>query len=140
MPLVRISVYSSTTAKQRAAIAKAVYEAMGETIDIPEGDRFIVITSHDEQELFIDPHYMNVQRTDAYVLVQIFLSRGRSIEKKQALYARIAELLHQEAQVPAGDVMVVLTENNVEDWSFGNGEAQYLLNPPVWAREAREGS
>jgi 4-oxalocrotonate tautomerase len=50
MPLVRISVYSSTIGTQRASIARAVYVAMRETIDIPEGDRFIVLTSHGARE------------------------------------------------------------------------------------------
>jgi phenylpyruvate tautomerase PptA (4-oxalocrotonate tautomerase family) len=139
MPLVRISVYSSTTSKERTAIADAVYEAMRETIGIPEGDRFIVLTAHGENELFIDPRFMGVTRTERYVMVQILLSRGRTVEKKQALYARIAERLYDAAQVPAGDVMIVLTENSFADWSFGDGKAQYVLSPPAWAGQAKEG-
>lgn len=72
MPLVRISIHSSTSDGQRAAIANGGYDAMRETIDIPDGDRFIVLSSHDKGEMLIDPHYMDVQRTDAYVLIQIF--------------------------------------------------------------------
>jgi 4-oxalocrotonate tautomerase len=140
MPLVRIFVYSSTTCEQQTAISSAVYEAMREAIGIPEGDRFIVLTEHEKEELLIDPRYMGVRRSERYVLVQIFLSRGRTVEQKQALYARIAERLNKSAQVPAGDVMIVLNENSLEDWSFGNGEAQYVLNPPAWARKAGEGN
>ena len=140
MPLVRISVYSSTTSEGRAAIANAVYEAMRETIGIPEGDRFIVVTSHGHDEFFVDPHFMGLDRTERYVLVQIFLSRGRAVGTKQALYARLAERLHQAAGIPKGDVMIVLTENSYEDWSFGDGVAQYVLNPPAWARKTVEGN
>ena len=140
MPLVRISVSSSTTGEQRSAIAAAVYEAMRETIDIPEGDRFIVFSTHDKSDLFVDQHFMGMQRTDRYTLVHIFLSRGRSVEKKQALYACLAARLHDAAQIPADDVMIVLTENNPEDWSFGKGQAQFVLNPPSWMRTAEKGN
>jgi 4-oxalocrotonate tautomerase len=140
MSLVRISVYSSTTSQDRAAIADAVYEAMRETIGIPEGDRFIVVTPHGENQLFIDATYMGVQRTEQYLLVQIFLSRGRTAEQKQALYVRVAERLYEAANVPAGDVMIVLNENDLEDWSYGKGEDQFVLDPPAWVRKAEEGN
>jgi phenylpyruvate tautomerase PptA (4-oxalocrotonate tautomerase family) len=64
------------------------------------------------------------------VIIQIFLSRGRTVEKKQALYRSIVERLHAFAGVRKEDVMIVLTEVGTEDWSFGLGEAQYVLNPP----------
>jgi phenylpyruvate tautomerase PptA (4-oxalocrotonate tautomerase family) len=140
MPLVRVSVYNSTPPATRKAIASAIYEAMRGTIGIPEGDRFIVLTAHDPAELFIDPNYMDANRTEQYVLVQIFLSRGRTVEKKQALYARVAQRLHEEAGIPIDDVMIVLNENSFEDWSFCKGEAQYVLNPPAWAQKTPQGN
>ncbi len=140
MPLVRISVHAGVAGSQRAAIAKAVYEAMRETIGIPEGDRFIIVTAHGDEELFVDPNFMEMQRTQRFVLTQIFLSRGRTVEQKQALYARVAERLGAAAGTPPDDVMVVLTENGFQDWSFGKGQAQYVLNPPRWAQNAAEGN
>ena len=140
MPLVRISVHSSVPAETRKAIASAVYESMRETIGIPEGDRFILLSAHNEDEWFIDPNFPRLQRSEKYVLIHITLSRGRTIEQKQVLYARIAERLHQAAEIPLDDVMTELTENSLEDWSFGKGQAEYVLNPPAWARKAAEGN
>ena len=138
MPFVRVEVFDATSAATRAVIADAVYEAMRETIGIPEGDRFIVVSARGKDELFVDRAFQGMQRTDRFVLVQIVLSHGRSQEKKQALYRRVAERLHQSAGVPADDVMVVLTENNATDWSFGKGVAQFILNPPAWVQPAGE--
>jgi phenylpyruvate tautomerase PptA (4-oxalocrotonate tautomerase family) len=140
MPLVRISVAASTAPAQRQTIASSVYEAMRETIGIPEGDRFILVTPHGPDEMFIDPGFMGMQRTDRFILVQIFLSQGRTVEQKQALYARIAERLEQAVGVAGDDVMTVLTENTFVDWSFGKGVAQYVLNPPSWARKTEKGN
>jgi len=139
VPLVRISVSSSTTPKQREAIAHSVYEAMRATIGIPEGDRFILVTPHGEGEMFIDPGFMGMRRCSSFMLVQIFLSKGRTIEQKQALYAQIAGKLHLAVGVSTEDVMTVLTENTPADWSFGNGEAQFVLNPPSWVKQSQEG-
>jgi phenylpyruvate tautomerase PptA (4-oxalocrotonate tautomerase family) len=111
---------------------------MRETIGIPEGDRFILVASHSADEWFIDPNFPGMNRSEKYVLIHITLSRGRTVEQKQALYARIAERWHKAADIPSDDVMIVLSENNFEDWSFGKGQAQYVLNPPAWARKAAE--
>ena len=64
-------------------------------------------------------------RTQGIVIVQVFLSSGRTTEQKKAFYARAANLLAAEAMVRPEDVTVVLTENTREDWSFGQGVAQY---------------
>ncbi len=140
MPLVRISVYESTPLSDRKAIADAVYEAMRETIGIPEGDKFIVVTAHPAEELFIDPTFQGMKRTARFILSQIFLSQGRTVEQKQALYKRIAERLQDAIGVVTDDVMTVLTENSYRDWSFGKGVAQFVLNPPAWVQKIAEGN
>jgi 4-oxalocrotonate tautomerase len=135
MPLVRISVYSVVASQDLKIISDCVYEAMRETIGIPEGDRFMVATRHPAEELLIDPHFMNMERTDSFILVHIFLSQGRTVEQKQELFRAVARRLHDAMGVSTNDVMTVLTENTYVDWSFGNGDAQYILNPPAWVRK-----
>jgi phenylpyruvate tautomerase PptA (4-oxalocrotonate tautomerase family) len=139
MPLVRISVYDSFPSGKRPALADAVYTSMREAIGIPEGDRFVVFTSHSSDALFVDPQFMGANRDERFVLIHITLSRGRSVAQKQALYALIAERVTETASIPSDNIMVVLTENNLEDWSFARGEAQYVLNPPAWARKLDNG-
>jgi len=135
MPLVRISIDATTRPETRKAVASAVYEAMRATIGIPEGDRFILFSSHGSADWVIDSRFPNVERSKQFVLIQITLNRGRTVEQKQALYAQIAQRLESPAGISPDDVMIVLTENNFADWSFGKGEAQYVLNPPAWARK-----
>jgi len=134
MPLVRISVGEAVASEKRRLLAEAVYDAMRATIGIPEGDKFVVLTAHAEQELIADPHFMGMQRTNEFAVVHITLRRGRTTEKKQALYREIAKLFEERAGIAPDNVMIVLTENDLDDWSFGRGEAQYVLNPPAVAR------
>jgi phenylpyruvate tautomerase PptA (4-oxalocrotonate tautomerase family) len=78
-----------------------------------------------KDNLIADPTYLNVPRTGNSVFVEITLLRGRTIELKKALYQRIAERLSESPGIPKEDILIVLTENDAADWSFGMGEAQY---------------
>jgi 4-oxalocrotonate tautomerase len=126
MPLVRIDLKRGKSVDYRRALADGVYEAMREAIGIPENDRFIVVSEHDADNLSYDRHYLGIERSDELVIVQIALRRGRSVEVKQALYRAIAERLSSAPGVRPADVFVTLVENGAEDWSFGDGVAQYV--------------
>lgn len=110
----------------RRALADGVYEAMREAIKIPENDRFIIISEHDRDNLSYDRHYLGIERSDDFVAVQIALRRGRTVEAKQTLYRQITERLAASPGVRPADVLITLVENDAEDWSFGNGVAQYV--------------
>ena len=125
MPLVRIALRKGAKPEFRRAVGDAVHRAMVETIKVPEQDRFQVITEHDESGLIYDPSYLGISRSDGVVLIQIALNIGRTVEMKKALYARIAQLLQERPGVRPEDVFVGLVEVPKENWSFGNGIAQY---------------
>jgi 4-oxalocrotonate tautomerase len=61
------------------------------------------------------------------VMIQITLNEGRALEQKKALYQAIADGLNQTLGVARGDVFVNLVEVKKENWSFGNGIAQYAI-------------
>jgi 4-oxalocrotonate tautomerase len=58
-------------------------------------------------------------------MIQVALSSGRSLEIKKTLYKRMADLLSHSAGVRPEDVLINLVEVGKENWSFGNGIAQY---------------
>jgi len=125
MPLVRISLLEGKPESYKRKVADAVHRALVETISIPAQDRFQIITDHKNSDFIYDPQYLNISRTNELVIIQISLSAGRSIEIKKSLYRCIADLLHEEAGLRKEDVFVNLVEVGKENWSFGNGEAQY---------------
>jgi 4-oxalocrotonate tautomerase len=125
MPLVRISLREGKSEQYRKALGEGVHRAMVEAIDAPPGDRFQVITEHPPGGLVYDPNYLGIERTDDIVMVQITLSAGRKPPQKRKLFQRIAEILAANPGVRPQDVMINLVETAWENWSFGNGEAQY---------------
>jgi 4-oxalocrotonate tautomerase len=129
MPLVRIDLIKGRPETEVAAIGNAVQHALMDCLDVPKRDHFQVITEHASGRLIYDPDYLDVKRTDGIVLVQVFLSAGRSTAQKLAFYAKAAELLARDAKVRPEDVTITLAENVRENWSFGNGVAQYVVLP-----------
>jgi 4-oxalocrotonate tautomerase len=125
MPLVRISLIAGKPEFYKRKVADAVHRALVETISIPAQDRFQIITEHDPADFIFDPQYLNISRTPDIAIIQIALSSGRSVDIKKALYKRMAELLQREAGLRKEDVFINLVEVAKENWSFGNGEAQY---------------
>ena len=128
MPLVRIDLIEGMGDHRVAAIGSAVHEALVATLGVPERDHFQIINEHARDRFIYDRSYLDIQRGDHPVFVQVFLS-ARTTQEKQAFYAAVAKGLSEKAHVKPEDVAIVLTHNTREDWSFGNGEAQYVTRP-----------
>jgi hypothetical protein len=84
------------------------------------------LTEHDAEGMIYDPDYLGINHTDDVVFAQIFLRRGRTIGVKRELYRDIVASLGRYPGLRSQDVLIVSMENDLVDWSFGNGEAQYL--------------
>lgn len=124
MPLVRIDLPKTITARRRDVIADVVYQTLVDVLAVPADDRFQII-SHGTTQLRIDEHYLGIERSPEAFIVDITLNAGRSTELKKQFYAELVTRLHQQADVRPEDVTIALTEVAKENWSFGNGLAQY---------------
>ena len=125
MPFVRIDLARGRAAHTRRAIGDIVYRAMTEVINVPTGDKFQVIAEHAPEDLNVTPAYLGVRYSPGIVFIQITLNQGRTVEQKRAFYRRIADDLQRELGIDRQDVVINLVEVAKENWSFGNGEAQY---------------
>ncbi len=125
MPLVRIALVEGKSDDYKKKISDAVHQAMVETINVPPLDRFQIITSLPKADFIYDPSYLDISRSDDLVMIQITLNTGRTLELKKAFYKRVVELLAQEVKLRPQDVLINLVEVAKENWSFGNGIAQY---------------
>jgi phenylpyruvate tautomerase PptA (4-oxalocrotonate tautomerase family) len=125
MPLVRIDINRGRTRRQVRAICDAIHSAIVEVFEIPERDRFQVVSQLDYGSIIAEDAGLGFDRSEGVVMIQIFTQRGRSDQQKQHLYARIAANLTL-AGVLEQDIFIGYQENGPSDWSFGFGAAQYL--------------
>ncbi len=129
MPVVNIDLLDGRTDQDLRLIGDSVHQAMVEQLDVPQRDRFQIITQHSAATLQFDRHYLDIERSDQFVMVRVTLSAGRTAEAKSAFYQRLAELLAERIDLRPEDLAVILVENERGDWSFGRGQASYLVLP-----------
>jgi len=125
MPLVRIDLRRGKPAAHIKAIRDGIYTAMHQSFQVPEADRFIVVHQHDAEEFDYDPDYLGIHRTDDLVMIQVTCNNTRGIPQKKAFYAAVVEQLKASPGLRPEDVLINLVETAKENWSFGNGVAQY---------------
>eukprot|EP01012_Entosiphon_sulcatum_P028724 TRINITY_DN34825_c0_g1_i1.p2 TRINITY_DN34825_c0_g1~~TRINITY_DN34825_c0_g1_i1.p2 ORF type:complete len:127 (+),score=34.74 TRINITY_DN34825_c0_g1_i1:128-508(+) len=125
MPLLHISLRAGKPEAYRQAIFDGLYRALHETFDVPADDQFMVITEHDAANFRYGASYLGIARSDDLVFIQITANNTRSVEQKKALFRRIVDLLGDDPGIRPEDVFVNLVEVAKENWSLGNGVAQY---------------
>jgi 4-oxalocrotonate tautomerase len=124
MPLVRIDLRKGKDAAYRRDVGHAVYDALV-SVGVPKNDRFQVVGEHEIDDFLFDPDYLGIHRSDDLVMIQITWNEGRTVEQKKALYKAIADRLAAKPGIRPEDVLINLVEVKKENWSFGNGIAQY---------------
>jgi len=102
MPLVNIDLLEGRTEQDLHLIGDSVHQAMVEELGVPQRDRF---------------------------QVKVTLSAGRTTEAKSAFYQRLADLLAERIRPRSEDLAIILVENERTDWSFGRGQASYVVIP-----------
>src|SRR5271169_1921687 len=125
MPLVRVDLLEGKTPEYRMKVGQVVYQAMLDVLNVPKDDRFQIIAEHPQSDLQFDRDYLGIHRSDDCIFLQITLNSGRTVEMKQRFYKAVADGLHAALKLRREDVFISLVEVAKENWSFGNGEAQY---------------
>ncbi len=125
MPFTQISLRKGKSLEYRRELMEEVYLAMRESINIPENDRFAIVTELEDGNFNNSGAYLGISRTEDIVYIQITLNTGRTTDQKKQLYAKIAERLSTNLCIRKEDVVISLIEVSPQDWSLGNGEAQY---------------
>ncbi|MEJ5914266.1 tautomerase family protein [Pseudokineococcus sp. 1T1Z-3] len=125
MPLVRIDVTQGRSPQELRQLADVVQEVMEDVFAAPPRDRYQVVTEHPAGQVICQDTGLGLERTDDLVVLQVF-QQGRTQEQKKALYATLAQRLQERCGLAPSDLVVSLTANDPEDWSFGMGRAQFL--------------
>lgn len=126
MPFARIDLRTGKDEAYRQNVGRVVYKAML-SVGVPENDQFQIITEHDAANFRFDEDYLGIHRSEDLIIIQITWNEGRTLTQKQALYKAIADGLHTAVGLRREDVFVNLVEVKKENWSFGNGIAQYAV-------------
>lgn len=125
MPLLRFDLIEGRSKAELKTLLDAAHEAMLEAFQVPSGDRYQIVTEHKPSRMIVEDTGLGIPRTKDVVLVQM-TTRPRGREKKELFYRLLTAKLQAACGIDPADVMVSTVENTDEDWSFGNGRAQFL--------------
>jgi phenylpyruvate tautomerase PptA (4-oxalocrotonate tautomerase family) len=117
---------------QKRALADALNQSLVQALGIPEDDRFIMISEHGENELFLDPTFMGMQRSSDAMIITLQLGAHRPLEDKRAVASAINKLVVEALGVSPDDIFIALIPVPNENFSFGRGELQLADSAPRW--------
>ncbi|MCV7442964.1 tautomerase family protein [Mycobacterium paraense] len=125
MPLLYIDLIEGRTPAEVRALLDAVHEAVVEAFGVPPRDRYQVVRTHPAHEIVTWDTGLGITRSARQVIVHM-VSRRRTRAMKEKFYELLALSLSEKCGIDPADLIVSITENGDEDWSFGNGRAQFL--------------
>jgi phenylpyruvate tautomerase PptA (4-oxalocrotonate tautomerase family) len=120
------------SSERKVAIGNALNQSLVDALNIPPGDRFIVLSEHAKDELFIDPTFMDMNRSDDAMIITVMVGAHRPLEQRQTLMATISRLLHENVDIAPDDVFIAIVPVPNENFSFGRGIAQLASVAPKW--------
>jgi hypothetical protein len=125
MPLLRFDLIEGRSEIELKTLLDAAHRAMLAAFDVPERDRYQIVTEHPRSHMIIEDTGLGLERTAKLVVVQV-TTRKRKKKQKEAFYRLLCQELERDCGIKPSDVMVTMVENGDEDWSFGQGRAQFL--------------
>lgn len=125
MPLLRIDLYEGRTDAELVQLLDTMHAVMLEAFKVPVRDRYQIVSEHRPSRMVMEDTGLDIPRTKHFVMIQV-TTRPRTREMKENFYRRMVEELDKVCGIKPSDVMVNFVTCTDEDWSFGNGRAQFL--------------
>jgi hypothetical protein len=127
VPLIKFDMIKGRTPEEITKILDVSHKVFVEALNIPEGDRYQIVTQHEPYEMILKDTGLGFERTTNAILLTV-ISRPRTVLQKTQLYASLQKAFQQELGMIPEDLMINFVINDDEDWSFAYGRAQFLTN------------
>lgn len=126
MPLVYYDIVRGRSRDQIRALLDSTQTAIVEAFEVPERDRYQLVTEHSPDEMIIQDHGLGIERSENIVVIHLINRRGKKTRsQKEKLYELLVRNLNRDCGLDPAELVVVITENESEDWSVGYGKAQF---------------
>ncbi|WWD01402.1 hypothetical protein V866_008346 [Kwoniella sp. B9012] len=126
MPLAHIhTIKTAYTPDELRLIADTIYQTMRTYFTAPDEDRYQMISQHEPYELICSDTNLGFTRSERLIFLQV-VQQGRSAAVKESYYGVLMAALKDRIGLGEGDLIISVTANTREDWSFGGGKAQFL--------------
>ncbi len=97
----------------KARLSDLIHGCVVEALSFPLDKR-----AHRFFPLEPEDFYMPAGRTDDYIIIEIMLIEGRSIEAKKSLIRLLFERIHANFGIALADIEIAITEAPKHNWGF----------------------
>ena len=125
MPLLTFDVIQGRSESEIRTLLDAAHRAVLTAFKVPARDRYQIVHENKGNQMVFQDTGLGFERTDNLVMVRVYTS-PRSEEQKSLFMAELARELLENCGVKGTDLMISFITNSKGDWSFADGEAQYL--------------
>ncbi|WP_350025408.1 tautomerase family protein [Pseudomonas fulva] len=123
MPIFHVHIPAQKlSSEQKRALADALNLALHEAMDTPKDDRFVIISEHKDDELFIHPTFPDVERSDKRLVVTVTIGTSRTVEQKRKLAELVTRYAVEMVGVSQDDISLIMYAVPLENMSFGGGK------------------
>lgn len=125
MPLIRIDAFEGRSDAEVKTLLDSAHRAVVKALHISERDRYQIYEAHSKTRFVMQDTGLGIPRTDKALIITV-VSKTRAEILKRRLYKEMTEELQRSVAIVPSDVMICIVENGAADWSFGNGDPQFL--------------
>jgi len=125
MPLLTFDLIEGRTEAEVCTLLDAAHRAVLTAFGVPERDRYQIVHENKRYQMVFQDTGLGFTRSDKLVMIRVFTS-PRSEAQKTHFMAEVARELREHCGIEGTDLMISFITNDKGDWSFANGEAQYL--------------
>jgi hypothetical protein len=125
MPLLTFDVIQGRSESEVRTLLDAAHRAVLTAFKVPARDRYQIVHENKGYQMVFQDTGLGFERSDNLVMVRVYTS-PRSEEQKCLFMAELARELQENCGVTGTDLMISFITNSKGDWSFADGEAQYL--------------
>ncbi len=114
MPLVRIEMLKGKSPEYKKTVFDCVHKGLIDSIGIEDWDRFQRICEYDKAD-FEMPSF----KSDDFMIIELTLFPGRSMEQKEKVVELITGNLMNSLSIDPADVFITIHEPPLENWGIG---------------------
>ena len=125
MPLLRIDMIEGRSEEEITKLLDTIQDCVVEAFGVPKTDRYQIVSEHKPGRMVFLDTGLGFERSDRMISIQFFTSPRLHIEKMK-VYRLLSDRLESACGLDPKDLLISVFTNRDEDWSFANGEAQYV--------------
>ncbi len=113
MPQIKIYGLRSNLENVKSRLSDVIHDCIVECLSFPKNKR-----AHRFINLEKDDFYYPEGRTDSYIIIEIMMITGRTVETKKNLIKTLFKEISEQLKISTTDIEISIIENPSSNWGF----------------------